>query len=125
MGCALPCISTDFRSGVSELLATHLSPCEQILSGVCEHGFGILISVCDGNQYSRRCPLTEEELYMAEGIQRVLQDKNLQERYRKNSERIVEKLDITYMTKSWMEVINENIDDYTKIGRRRGRKSSL
>ncbi len=69
--------------------------------------------------------MTEEELYMAEGIQRVLQDKNLQERYRKNSERIVEKLDITYMTKSWMEVINENIDDYTKIGRRRGRKSSL
>lgn len=105
LGCGLPCIATDFRSGAREILAPELPVEGQIKSEVREASYGLLSPVCDGKQYDGKTPLTKEEVLLAEAILRLLQDEKLQQKYRIKCDKAVESLDIMHMIREWLEII--------------------
>ena len=106
LSCELPCVATDFRSGAREILAPELPINEQIKDTIYKAKFGVLTPVCNGKQYNGKAPLTDEELFLAEGIITLLQDKELQMDYRKRSDEAVKKLSIEIMVQKWLEVID-------------------
>ncbi|MCI6553141.1 MAG: glycosyltransferase [Lachnospiraceae bacterium] len=81
MCCGIPCVSTDFRTGVREIMDPH-DRLEKKISEVTCAEYGILSPVCDGRVRGAAEGLTHEEELLAEAVCLMLGNDKLQERYR-------------------------------------------
>ncbi|MSU02125.1 glycosyltransferase [Tissierella pigra] len=105
MACGIPVISSDCKSGPREILAPETDINLQSMKiEYAQHG--ILVPVCDGNQYNHEEPLTKEEDIMADAILELLDDKELYERYTNEALKRVRDFEINTVIKEWENVID-------------------
>ena len=105
MECGLPVIATDCYGGNKEII----EPSRDIEDEVkkvekCE--YGILIPKLDFKQYGSQEKLTKEEVFIAEAINEMLDDKNLLNHYKEKSlERVKEYNNNDDYLKKWEEIL--------------------
>lgn len=100
LGCGLPVISSDCRSGPREILAP--STDYHIQTKDVEHAeYGVLVPVCDGRMYRARDALTKEERILGEAMRDSLRDISQLEAYKKKSQQRAEDFDIEKIIKEW------------------------
>lgn len=105
MGCGIPVISSDCKSGPREILAPGTDIERHCIDIECAN-HGILIPVCDGKKYKYNEPLTKEEDIMADAILELRDDKELYERYTNKAMERVRDFEINTVIKEWENIID-------------------
>ncbi len=102
-----PCVATDFKTGAREILAPELLLKNKIIERAecCE--YGILTPVCSGRMYNDNEPLEDAEMILASALTKMLEQKELNETYRKKSIERSRDLDIDPVIKKWIDAIEK------------------
>ncbi len=100
-----PCIATDFKTGAREILAPEFLFTGKKIEQATECTYGILTPVCSGTMYKGKEPLEPQEKELAKAMLMLLEDQQLQERYRDKSIERSRTLDIQTAVNKWIEVI--------------------
>lgn len=98
--CGAPVISTDYTSGAREILAPK-TDYKHKTKTIDYAEYGVLVPNFDGEKHASNDPLTKEEEMMAEAITKMLSDKKLNSKYRKQSARRASDFAITEIAKEW------------------------
>lgn len=106
--CGTPCIATDFHSGAREILAPDMNIMGEQVSEVTEAQYGILTPMCSGVMYKGTEPLELAEIKLAEAVLLLLQNREKNQHYRKQSEMRRNTLGIQSIVRDWLRVIAEN-----------------
>lgn len=103
----LPVVSTD--CGAREVLA----PGTDILYQTKEMDiveYGILVPLCADNTYDRvniKEQLSKQEIFMAEGIERMLTDFDLANTFRNRNQKCLERFSVDNIMNKWINVLSE------------------
>lgn len=82
LACGIPCISTDHKTGVREILAPDTDYHRKVESGIEYATYGILTPVFNEQMQSFDDPLCSQELLLASAISTLLKDRDLYDNYR-------------------------------------------
>ncbi|MFA2832069.1 glycosyltransferase [Bacillus paranthracis] len=105
MACGVPIISTDCLSGPREILAPKEFYNSKVSYSIRKDRYGVLIPVCDGNNYGANDTLREEEEVMAESLIQLLENKELWVHYSKRSKERVNDFDIKNLIQNWEDLL--------------------
>ena len=106
IACHTPVISTDCIAGPREILAPNSDFNYKTLDKVEYETFGILTPTCDGVKYSAFDKLTKEENLLKEAIITFLNNKNMQENYKRQAKIRSEDFSIDEIVKQWEKILN-------------------
>lgn len=106
MACGVPIISTDCDSGPRELLHPNSNiedtgKAQEVIYGE----YGILVPVCDGNEYSANEKLTQEELMYSQVLIKLLTDKSLLSRYKEKSTERGDDFFVHKIVQQWIDLV--------------------
>jgi len=101
----IPCIATDFRTGSRELLAPELLLNDRAINEHTQCEYGIISPNCSGVMYKGNEQLEKAEMELAYSIIDVLENREINERYRKKSTERSQSLDIQSAVRKWVSVI--------------------
>lgn len=106
MACGIPIISTDCDSGPRELLhpnsdIEHTGKAQDVIYGE----YGILVPVCDGNEYSANEGLTKEEIIYSQALINLLTDKSLLSKYKEKSLKRGDDFFVNKIVQQWIDLI--------------------
>lgn len=104
--CGLPCIATNFKSGVREILAPDTDITYQNKDEVEYAKYGILTPVCSGKKYTGADMLEREEELLAEAMLQIQTNDTLYTKYQKAANERAAHLDIKPIIGQWIELIN-------------------
>ena len=105
LACGLPCISTDHKSGAREILAPE-SDIRQTATENAEYAkYGILVPVPDGNIYEKGERLTSEERILSESIRRLIESKELRDKYSSLAVIRAEEMNVSNAVNKWIKEI--------------------
>lgn len=105
MVCGLPVIATDFRYGAREVLAPDTDYKFQCFDGIEYAEYGIITPVCSGKKHEGSQPLEKEELLLAEAMTKLLEDRELRERYAEKSRKRANDFAIENTVHQWLELV--------------------
>lgn len=100
----MPCISADCYSGPREIIAPGTDMKEK-LDKIEYAEYGILTSVCSGENFNGEDPLTKEEEQLAEAIVAMLQDEQLRKKYAEKSHQRIQDFTPEKIAEDWIKVI--------------------
>lgn len=80
MCCGLPCIATDFRTGVREIMDPS-KKIEEKIENITYADYGIISPLCDGKIRDGSTALTNEEKMLADAICLILENEGLRKKY--------------------------------------------
>ena len=106
MACGVPIISTDCDSGPRELLHPNSNiedtgKAQEVIYGE----YGILVPVCDGNEYSANEKLTQEEVMYSQALIKLLTDKSLLSRYKEKSKERGDDFFVHKIVQQWIDLV--------------------
>lgn len=104
MAFGMPCIAADCPSGPREILAPGTDMQEK-LDAVEYAEFGVLTSVCSGENFNAEDPLTKEEKQLAEAIIAMLADEKLRKSYAEKSRQRILDFSPEKIAQDWIKVI--------------------
>ncbi len=105
MVCGLPVIATDFRHGAREVLAPDTDYNFQRLDGIEYAEYGIITPVCSGRKCESSQQLEKEELLLAEAMIKLLEDKELREKYASKSIKRANDFAIEKTVQQWLRLV--------------------
>ena len=105
MSCGIPVVSSDCKSGPREILAPD-TDVEYQCTEVEYAEYGILIPVFDGYKYDYSQVLTAEENAMADSILKLIEDKDLYDKYSKKSAERAADFNTDAIMKKWESLID-------------------
>lgn len=106
MICGLPCIATDFKYGAREILDPSLDISEST-DNIIYGEYGIISPNCEILEESMKCNITDNEKKLAEAIDKLLIDKQLQTHYSKRAEERAKMFHIDNTVKEWIDLIEK------------------
>ncbi len=109
MACGLPVVSFDCKSGPREILSPG-TDINQRLENIEYARYGILVPVPDGKFYGKNIPLLTQEKLLATAIIKLLEDKELYERYSKMSLERVKDFELDKIANEYFELIKKYYD---------------
>ena len=105
MACGMPVIATDFRHGAREILAPDTDYNFQRFDGIECAEYGIITPVCSGKKYENNQPLEKEESLLAEAMIKLIEDKELREKYAGKSRERANDFAIEKTVGQWLELL--------------------
>lgn len=107
MVCGLPIISTDCKSGPREILSLkEINNGESPINDIMYANYGILLPNFDGNMYSSYEPLTDEEILLAKVIIKLINNKELSNKYKLLSRKRIMDFHVNSIIPEWEKIIN-------------------
>ena len=107
LACGIPCISTDHDSGAREIFAPDTDVRYKVKGNIEYAKYGILVPALDGIEYNYDDAITDEEMILANAIENILMDSNLEELYRKSSFIRAKEFELSKCINQWIAVILE------------------
>lgn len=107
MCCGIPCIATDFKTGVREILDPYRKITKKV-DKVTLADYGIISPVCDGKMRGAVLDLTYEENCLAEAICLMLRDSGLRKEYHLAGLERSKDLSIDESIKKYVDLVNSN-----------------
>ena len=104
MICKIPIISTNCKTGPSEILAKRSI---NNISTPLTVNYGVLTPVCDGNQYKGSDELTKEEVLLSESMIELLQNYDLKNKLVNDSKERIKDFLPEKLIKEWIKLIEE------------------
>ncbi len=105
MACGLPVIATDFRYGAREVLAPDTDYKFQCFDKIEYAEYGIITPVCSGKKYESAQPLEKEELFLAEAMIKLMEDRELREKYASKSMKRANDFAIKKTVEQWLQLL--------------------
>jgi len=105
LACELPVVSADCRSGPREILAPESSI--KTRAGQPEWAdYGVLVPVCDGEQYDHTVPLTDHEEMWADVVKTLLTDDDTRHHYALRGRRRAADFALDDITEQWRQLLD-------------------
>lgn len=105
MACGAPVLASDCLSGPREILAPQEFGKEEINYEISKKRFGVLMPVCNGEEYSSEDLLIKEELKMADLIIKLFENDEMREYFSNKSLERIENFNINKIIKEWENIL--------------------
>lgn len=103
--CKVPVISTDCVAGPREILSPKSNFKEKVIDKIDYAEFGVLIPSFGKEEFNYNIKLTNEEKILAEAILKIVDDKNLRNKYIEKSKQRVNDFKIETIASEWKKIL--------------------
>lgn len=103
--CKVPVISTDCVAGPREILSPKSNFKEKVIDKIDYAEFGVLIPSFGKEEFNYNIKLTNEEKILAEAILKIVDDKNLRNKYIEKSKQRVNDFKIDTIASEWKKIL--------------------
>lgn len=102
-----PCVVTDFKTGAREIIAPKLLLSNVRIDRATECEYGIITPLLSGTMYKGGEPWESQEMELADAIVRMIQDEELNNRYRRKSAQWADSFNIREVVKKWVSIVED------------------